>query len=96
MTMSLATPHAIQALPRKPYLKAKQVHRHGWVCVESADTTRTTSTQHVIETLEADPGKMPAFSLHMASIIARYLPEKHPSVVRLPITACGVSIRGKL
>ena len=28
MTMSLRTPRDIQALQRKPYLKAKQVHKH--------------------------------------------------------------------
>ena len=28
MTMGLVTPHKIQALQRKLYLKAKQVHKH--------------------------------------------------------------------
>ncbi len=44
--MSLATPHAIQALQRKLYLEAKQVDEHRWVCVASADTTPLSVRSH--------------------------------------------------
>ena len=38
--MSLVTPHAIQALQRKLYLKAKYVDEHCRIRVASADTTQ--------------------------------------------------------
>ncbi len=44
--MSLVTPHVIQTLQRKLYLKAKQVHKHRWVRVASADTTKLSVRGH--------------------------------------------------
>ncbi len=44
--MSLVTPHVIQALQRKLYLKAKYVDEHRRVRVASADTTQLFVRDH--------------------------------------------------
>ncbi len=51
--MSLATPHAIQALQRKLYLKAKHVDEHRKVRVASADTTQLSESLCASETAQA-------------------------------------------
>ena len=56
---------------------------------------RWTRSQHLIETLESDLAKTPAYYLPLENVIVWCMPEKYPSVIlprlRLPEAACAVN-----